>query len=168
MLACSRSLRRTAEPVVPGWTPTEAPVSDLQNLSRPFVIGISIQIGLGVSNMFPEIHFSCQFPKLCIKVQEGKGGIWMQNFLLYFLCRYGNVSQVPESQDRLAGFRIFPRFEGNSWGQDKWSGPYLPAGLSTDIITIIITGRLLGGKSSHSGDHKTYFEDFRICIDVLL
>ena len=28
----------------------------------------------------------------------------MQNFL----CRYGNVSQVPESQDRLAGFRIFP------------------------------------------------------------
>ena len=31
----------------------------------------------------------------------------MQNFL-YFLCRYGNVSQVPESQDRLAGFRIFP------------------------------------------------------------
>ena len=96
-----------------------------------------------------------------------KGGICMQNFL-YFLCRYGNVSQVPESQDRLAGFRIFPRFEGNSWGQDKWSGPYLPAGLSTHIITIIITGRLLGGKSSHSGDHKTYSEDFRICTDVLL
>ena len=55
-----------------------------------------------------------------------KGGICMQNFL-YFLCRYGNVSQVPESQDRLAGFRIFPQFEANSWGQDKWSGLYLPA-----------------------------------------
>ena len=70
----NRSYLAGPQLIVPGWTPTEASVSDLQNLSRPFVIGISIQIGPGVSNMFPppsEIHFS-QFPKLCIKVQEGR------------------------------------------------------------------------------------------------
>ena len=74
-------------------------VLDLQNLSRPFVIGISIQIGGEgggvVSNMFPPLLakiFPSSICEPCIKVQEGMGGTWMQKFLvfLYFLCRYGN------------------------------------------------------------------------------
>ena len=62
----------------------------------------------------------------CASKSRKEGRNLHQKFL-YFLCKYGNVSQVPESQDRLAGFRIFPQFEANSWGQDKWSGLYLPA-----------------------------------------